>query len=138
MAKHRNHSRSKSKSRTRSQRGGNLAGNPASVWGWTSGTLGNGFTQFMNSLSLKPGMNLGTQGSNSIVPVNNLNANDQQPMLKPNLKGGSTKKHRRKNKTKRGGGWSSVVNQAVVPGALLAAQQFFSLGQTKKQRNKLY
>ena len=65
----RTHSKTRSMRRTRSQRGGDLAGNPASSWGWVNGTLGNGWTQFMNSLTLQPGQNISTMHSNNIVPV---------------------------------------------------------------------
>lgn len=91
MAKNRSHRRrssSKSKTMRRSQRGGDLAGNPPSSWGWVNGTVGNGWTQFMNSLTLQPGQNLGTSQSNNIVPVGNINAQDAQPGVGTNLKNG--------------------------------------------------
>jgi hypothetical protein len=130
MAKHRSQKRrsnSKSKSARRSQQGGGLAGNPPSSWGWVNGTVGNGWTQFMNSLTLNPSQNAGTNQSNDVVPVNNINANDQQPMLSSNLGGGGRKKKKRSGK--KGGSWMAVVNQAVVPGTILAAQQMY--GSTK-------
>ena len=145
MAKHRSHKRrSSSKSRTmrRSQRGGDLAGNPASSWGWGMGTVGNGWTQFMNSLTLQPGQNLGTVQSNAVVPVNNINAQDSQPGVGANLQGGIPSvggaKRRRKSRgkgrsrAKKGGNLLAVANQAIVPGFLLAAQQTF--GKSRKHK----
>lgn len=78
---------SKSKTARRGQSGGNLAGYPPSAWGWVNGTLGNGWTQFMNSLTLQPGQNIATQSGNLSEPVNNPNAMNQQGMIGSNLKG---------------------------------------------------
>jgi hypothetical protein len=133
MAKHRSHKRrSHSKSRTmrRAQRGGDLAGNPPSAWGWGLGTLGNGWTQFTNSLTLTPGQNAGTIQSNNIVPVGNINAQDSQGIMKPQT-GGKKRRHR-KHSVRRGGSWGAVANQAIVPGALVAMNQF--LGKSRKRR----
>jgi len=143
MAKHRSHrrrSQSKSKTMRRQQRGGDLAGNPPSSWGWGMGTVGNGWTQFMNSLTLQPGQNLGTVQSNNIVPVNNINAQDAQPGVGANLQGsipstsGGGKRRRRKgrSRSKKGGNLLAVANQAIVPGVLLAAQQTF--GRSRKHK----
>ena len=136
MAKNRSNRRrsrsgSKSKTMRRSQRGGDLAGNPPSSWGWVNGTVGNGWTQFMNSLTSQPGQNLGTAQSNDIVPVNNINAQDSQPGLGANLQGG--RKRRNKTRGKKGGSWISVLNQAAVPGAILAMQQSFGKSRSSKK-----
>jgi hypothetical protein len=134
MAKHRSHKRrSQSKSRTmrRGQHGGALAGNPPSAWGWGMGTLGNGWTQFMNSLTLQPGQNLGTIQSNNIVPVGGVNAQDAQPSIGSNLQGGIPQaggKRRRKSRAKRGG---NVVAQAAVPVALIAMNQ--AMGRSRRR-----
>lgn len=125
MAKHRSHKRrSHSKSRTmrRGQQGGALAGNPPSAWGWGLGTVGNGWTQFMNSLTLQPGQNLASQGGNLSVPVGQPNAMNNQGMIGTNLKGdipqaGGKRHRRRRSRAKRGG---NVLAQAAVPGALMA------------------
>ena len=110
MARHKSHRRrahSKSRTMRRSQRGGDLAGNPASTWGWGLGTVGNGWTQFMNSMTLQPGQNLATAQGTQLVPVNNINANNAQGMIGTNLRGdipqagGKRRKHRRR-RTKRG------------------------------------
>ena len=115
--------RSHSKSRTmrRAQRGGDLSGNPPSAWGWGLGTLGNGWTQFTNSLTLMPGQNAGTIQSNNIVPVGNINAQNAQGIMKP-LSGG---KKRNRRHSRRGGSWGAVANQAIVPGTLVAMNRFF-------------
>jgi len=148
MTKHRSHkSRSNSKSRTmrRGQHGGDLAGNPPSAWGWGLGTLGNGWTQFMNSLTLQPGENIATQSGNLSVPVGNLNAMNQQGMIGPYLKGdipqsgGKKRKHHKghKKSVKRGGNLLAVAEQAVAPFTLIALNDYFgkkSLGK-KSRRN---
>lgn len=125
----RTHSKTRSMRRTRSQRGGDLAGNPASSWGWVNGTVGNGWTQFMNSLTLQPGQNISTMHSNNIVPVGNINAQNAQPALNPNMGGGKrNRRHKsraRRGGSRRGGSWGAVASQAAVPAVLLAAQQTF-------------
>lgn len=125
----RTHSKTRSMRRTRSQRGGDLAGNPASSWGWVNGTLGNGWTQFMNSLTLQPGQNIATMHSNNSVPVGNVNAQNSQPMLNPNMGGGKrNRRHKsrsRRGGSRRGGSWGAVASQAALPAVLLAAQQTF-------------
>jgi hypothetical protein len=146
MAKHRSQRRrtpnSKSKTMRRAQRGGDLAGNPPSAWGWVGGTVGNGWTQFTNALTLQPGQNLGTIQSNDIVPVNNINAQDQQGMIGPYAKGDipnqtGGKKHKKnkkqcksKSKSKRGG---NVLASAAVPAALIALNDFFGRGKKSKK-----
>jgi len=125
----RSHSRTRHMRRTRSQRGGDLAGNPASAWGWGLGTLGNGWTQFTNSLTLQPGQSSGSVQSNDIVPVGKVNAQDSQPGVGSNLTGAVPKMNGgRRRKGKRGGNWGLILNQAAVPGALLAAQQTYRKG----------
>jgi hypothetical protein len=109
MARH----RTRTHRRKRHQRGGELAGNPASAWGWGMGTLGNGWTQFMNSLTLHPGQSAAAAQSNNIVPVNS--------------RGGS-RRYRRTHK--RGGNIGAVLAQAAVPGTL------FALSHTAKRRHR--
>ena len=79
MAKSRRHRRSRHR-RSRSMRGGNSY--PPSAWGNVMGTVGNGWTQFQNALTLQPGENVVSQHSNAIEPVGNVNAQSAQPMLK--------------------------------------------------------
>jgi hypothetical protein len=104
----RTNSKTKTKTRRRSQRGGDLAGNPPSAWGYTLGTLGDGWTQFMNSLTLQPGQNLGATQSNNIVPVGGVNAQNSQPSIGPNMQGavpgqsGGKKRKNRKSRANRG------------------------------------
>ena len=136
MAKHRSHKRrSHSKTRTmrRRQRGGELAGNPPSAWGWGIGTLGNGWTQFTNSLTLQPGQNLGASQSNNIVPVGNLNAQTSQGNIGTGMGGdipqGGGKKRRYRSRAKRGG---NVIAQAAVPVALIAMNN--ALGSRRRRR----
>jgi hypothetical protein len=135
MAKHRSQRRrshSKSKTMRRSQRGGSLAGNPPSSWGWVQGTVGNGWTQFMNSLTLQPGQNYASAQSNQTVPVGNINADNNQGMIGTNLKGdmagsqsGGKKRRSRRSRARRGGCWATVASQAAAPAALIAMNQTF-------------
>lgn len=146
MAKNRSQRRrSHSKARTRRLRagglsmrlkGGALAGNPPSAWGWGMGTLGGGWTQFMNSMTLQPGQNLGTSQSNNIVPVGNVNAQDAQGNIGPNMRGDIPGQAggRRRRRGRRGGNFGAVLGQAAVPGILLAAQQTYG----KSRKNKSY
>jgi len=123
MAKYRSHKRRSSHSRGRTrrvaQRGGELAGNPPSAWGWGLGTVGSGWQQFMNSLTLQPGQNLATQQSNDIVPKNNLNAQTVQA-------GG-------RRRARRGGNWAAVASQAAVPAALIVMNN--AMG-SRRNRNR--
>ena len=63
------HNKTKRHRKHRMQRGGELAGNPPSAWGYGLGTMGDGWTQFMNALSLQPNQNGNINQSNNIVPV---------------------------------------------------------------------
>jgi hypothetical protein len=141
MAKSRSQKRTRAKSKTktmrRSQRGGDLAGNPPSAWGWTMGTLGNGWTQFMNSLTLQPGQNLGAIQSNNIVPVGAVNAQNSQPGIGPNMQGAIPAQaggKRRKSRAKRGGNLLAVAEQAVVPVTLFAMNNAYG----KRSRSRTH
>lgn len=141
MAKHRSHKRrSHCKSRTmrRGQRGGELAGNPPSAWGWGLGTLGNGWTQFTNALTLQPGQNLGAVQSNNIVPVGNLNAQTAQGNIGPSMggdvpQGGGKRRRHRRSRVKRGGNFLAVAETAAVPVALIAMNN--TLGSRRRRRH---
>jgi hypothetical protein len=138
MTKQRSHrKRSHSKARTMRQKGGALSGNPASSWGWGMGTLGGGWNQFVNALSIQPGENLGTIQSNAIVPNGNLNAQNAQGNIGPNMTGnipGQAGGKRRRQRRSRGGNFGAVLSQAAVPGILLAAQQ--SYGKTRRRKSR--
>lgn len=121
---HKRRSHSKSRTMRRGQQGGNLSGYPASAWGWGMGTLGNGWTQFMNTLTLQPGQNLGTVQSNNIVPIGGVNSQDAQGNIGANLKGdipqaqsGGKRRRHRKSRVKHGG---NIIAQAAVPFTLVA------------------
>jgi hypothetical protein len=140
----RNHNRSR-KAR-RSQQGGAQGAYPDSAWGFQMNNLGNGWTQFMNSLSVQPGENMGTSQSNAIVPVRNLNAQDPKSMM---MNGGKKhgKRHMKRmmqrqqmmgqsksqSRGKKGGYWGAVLEQAAVPLALLGMQQAY--GSRHARRN---
>ena len=122
MANKRSRSRKSAKSRTKSRRrkqhGGNTqVSNSPSAWSYVANTVGDGLTQMQNSLTIRPGQNLATSQSNDIVPIGKINAQDAQPMLKPNMSGGKRRA--------RGGSWGAVAAQAFVPGVLLGAQQVY-------------
>lgn len=138
----RRRSRSKSRTMARMQSGGELAGNPPSSWGWGLGTLGSGWTQFTNSLTLQPSENLGASQSNAVVPVNNLNAQTSQGNIGPNMnggipgqQGGRRRRGRRGSKRsgyKRGGNMGAVLSQAAVPGALIIMNN--AMGRRSRRR----
>ena len=141
MANHRSHRRrhrSKARTMRRRQRGGELAGNPPSSWGWGLGTLGNGWNQFMNTLSVQPGQNLGASQSNVIVPVNNPNAQTAQGNIGPNMnegipgQQGGRRRRGRRGHSKRGGDMGAVLTQAAVPGALILMNN--ALGRRSRRR----
>lgn len=134
--------RSQQRTQRRSQRGGSWGAYPDSAWGFQMNNLGNGWTQFMNSLSVQPGQNTGTSQSNNIVPNN---AQDTTKMMA----GGKKHRHKRYKKMrhmqqmqmqqqqqqmqqsksqsrgKKGGYWGAVLEQAAVPLALLGMQQAY-------------
>ena len=110
-----------------SQQGGNA---PDSAWGYVMNTVGDGWTQFMDTFSIQPGENAGAMNSNQLVSIKNPNINDpSSSMLKQT--GGSK---RRKGKGKKGGflGVGAVLEQAVVPFGLLAMQQSYKSKRAKR------
>jgi len=112
---------SKTRRMKKSQRGGELAGNPSSAWGWGLGTAGNGWQQFMDTLTVQPGQNASVDQSNILA-----------------LKKGGKRRHRsaskrRNGRSRKGGNFGAVLSQAVVPLTLLAAQQGYAK-RTRKNR----
>ena len=136
MAKKYSHKRKhRTHNRTMRQKGGDLSGNPASSWGWVQGTLGGGWDQFRNALTLQPGANLGASQSNSIVPIGRVNAQNAQGNIGPNMKGDVPQSggRRHKRRGKRGGSFGTVLAQAAVPGTLVAMRY---LAKTRKNHKK--
>jgi hypothetical protein len=115
MARSRRH-----RSRSRSQRGGELAGNPPSSWGWGLGTAGDGWKQFMDSLTVQPGQNANINQSNNLVPVSK----------------GGRRRSRGRGRSRRGGSLGAVISQAAVPLTLLAAQQTYGRRRTRRHRRR--
>jgi len=149
------------KSKRHRQRGGELAGNPPSAWGWGLGTMGDGWTQFMNSLTLQSNQNGNMNQSNNIVPVGNASIQSKV--------GGKKRKHRGGNHPmsgsmpmpmpnsgsnpipvnvsmsalpasnpmsggkKRGKRGGNVLAQAIVPGALILMNN--ALGKFSRKRH---
>ena len=157
-SKSRMSSKTRQSSKTRSQRGGNQGAYPDSAWGFQMNNLGNGWTQFMNSLSLQPGETVGTSSSNDIVPIRNLNA---QTKMSGGKKRGNKKMRRMqqmqqmqqaqqmqqmqkaqqaqqmqqsksRSRGKKGGYWGAVLEQAAVPLTLLGMQQFYGKRHSRK------
>jgi hypothetical protein len=136
----RSKNRSKSRASRRSQRGGAQGSYPDSAWGFQMNNLGNGWTQFMNSLSVQPGANLGTSQSNNIVPIKNINAQNAQPKMAGGKRGRRRaqmqqqmqQQSRGKGRGKKGGYWGAVIEQAAVPLALLGMQQFYGKRHTRR------
>ncbi len=96
------------KGKSRTQAGGGAAENVMAA-------VGNGQTQFNNVMS-------GSQTSNVIQPIS------QHVALPVAQSGGRRSVHRRRNgkgRTKKGGYWGAVLEQAIVPLTLLGLQQKF-------------
>ena len=94
-------------------------GFPASAWGWQLNNLGDGWTQFQNSMTAQPGASGPNSQSNVIV------ANKGLSMPSVSSQNGG----RRRARGKRGGNWGTVLNQAAVPAAIWAMQY-----KTKRRR----
>jgi len=144
MVKH--HSRKRGRrnmKKSLKQRGGDLAGNPPSAWGWTLGTVGNGWQQFMDSLTVQPGQGMADSTNNDIVPIKNLRAQSGQS-IGTNLKGDipssnmNMMKRGGKRRHKRGGSFGAVLGQAAAPLALLAAQQSYKPRRSMKNKTHRY
>ena len=121
----RSHKRTQKRGRGRASRRAlalaQKGGVPASAWGWQLNNLGDGWTQFMNTMRATP---CNTE-SNVIVP--NSSAPPASPAAAsppPKQAGG-----RRRSRGKRGGNWGTVLNQAAVPAAIWAMQY-----KTKRRR----
>jgi hypothetical protein len=157
-SKSRMSSKNRQSSKTRSQRGGNQGAYPDSAWGYQMNNLGNGWTQFMNSLSLQPGETLATSSSNDIVPIRNLNAQtkmsggrkrgnkkmrrmqqmqqmqqaQQMQQMQKAQQAQQMQKTKSRSRGKKGGYWGAVLEQAAVPLALLGMQQYYGKRHTRK------
>jgi hypothetical protein len=125
--------RTRSQRRTRGQQGGS-AGLPPSAWGNVFSSAGDGWTQFMNTLSL-------SNSSPSNVIVLNKNANiNSKPMTggkgrrrvrrRSQSRGQTRSQSRGQTRSRRGGNIGAVLNQALVPFSLVALNHFA----TKKNR----
>lgn len=121
----RSHKRSQKRGRGRASRRSvaQRGGSPASAWGWQLNNLGDGWTQFMNTMKVSGA----DAQSNVIVPNKGIalpNAPGSAPAPSaPAQKGG------RRRRYKKGGNWNTVLNQAAVPAALWAMQY-----KTKRRR----
>jgi hypothetical protein len=120
------HNKTKRHMKHRMHRGGELAGNPPSAWGYGLGTMGNGFTQFMNALSLQPNQNGNMNQSNNIVPVGTV----QNYQNMPTKIAGGRKKYRGGKKRRTRGG--NVIAQAIVPASLVLMNNAFGKNSRKR------
>ena len=95
--------------------------------------------QFTDALTIQPGQNLATRQSNDIVPINNPNANNSQPYLKPNMTGGKRRRRRASSRSRsqgrgrKGGSLAAIISQAIPPFFLLGAQQMYGKRKSQKQ-----
>ena len=108
--------------KSKKYRGG--SGSPASAWGYVYNTVGDGYTQFRNALTLQPGENLGTLNNNDIEPKSNLNAQSNQGM--PTSSDLSLIQKAGSKRRRRGGNMGSIVNQALAPLSLIALKYGFA------------
>jgi len=107
------------KHRSRKLRGGNSP----SAWGYVYNTVGNGWTQFQNALTLQPGQNLSSQQNNDIEPIGKPNFQSTQSMpSKSELSLIQSAGRRRKRK---GGTWGPIIGQAAAPLALIGLQNTY-------------
>lgn len=130
----------KRRSSNKTQRGGNALSSPSVVtldnspsgWSQVMNTVGDGWTQMMNSLTLNPAQGPIAAASTALVPISNPNANV------PNVyKGGQVGGRKgRKGRGRKGGilGAAAVVEQAIVPFALLGLQHTY--GKKHRHGNK--
>lgn len=121
----------KRRSSNKTQRGGSASSSPSPVtldnspsgWSQVMNTVGDGWTQMMNSLTLNPAQGPVAAASTASVPISNPNANV------PNVyKGGQMGGRKgRKGRGRKGGllGAGAVLEQAIVPFALLGLQQTY-------------
>lgn len=111
------------------------SGGADSGWSYVMSKVGDGWTQFQNSLTLQPGQNLGTSQSNDIEPIGKPNFQNNQGM--PTSKELALIQSAGKRRKKRSGGsWVAMANQAAAPVALLAMQQNYGKkNRTKKNRS---
>ncbi len=118
----------KRRSANKTQRGGSASSVPTLVsldnspsgWSQVMNTVGDGWTQMMNSLTLNPAQSPVAAASTALVPIANPNANV------PNVYKGGRKG--RKGRGRKGGilGAGAVLEQAVVPFALLGLQHTYA------------
>ena len=125
--------RSQSRSKTRRQRGGNQGSYPDSAWGYQMNNLGDGWTQFTNSLSAQSGSSAASSQSNNIVPIKNMNAQKMAGGRKRSqMRQQQMLQSRGRGRGKKGGYWGAVLEQAAVPLALLGMQQFYGKRHTRR------
>lgn len=109
-------------------------GNSPSGWGYVYNTVGNGWTQFQNALTLQPGQNLASQQSNDIEPIGKPNFQNTESMPSKTdltlIQSAGKRRHRKK----KGGNWGAIISRAAAPLTLLGLQKSF--GKRKSRRSR--
>lgn len=128
----RSKTRGRGRGRSQSQQGGS-ADYPASAWGNVLASAGNGWTQFMNTLSLN------NPSQSNVLVLNNRNDLNAAMKVKP-MSGGRTRgrgktrsKGRNKTRSNRGGNIGTVFSQAAAPLALIGMNQV--IGSRSRRRH---
>jgi|APCry1669189534_1035231.scaffolds.fasta_scaffold155496_1 hypothetical protein len=127
------------KSRKQKMRGGYTS---ATTWG--EHVNGSGDSQwarvFENGVSPTPNGNLivGAEGQNSIIPASVRSSGMIGGKKRSNKKGGQNGPPmmggKRKSRSKKGGYWAQVINQALVPFGLWGMQNRYGKRGTRKQK----
>ena len=121
---------------SRKQKGGSSP----SAWGYVYNQVGDGWTQFQNALTLQPGQNLASQQTNDIEPIGKPNAQNTQSLPTSNdlslIQRAGKRKRLSHRRGKRGGTWSNIISQAVVPFTLFGVQNTYKRRTSRKSRKQ--
>jgi hypothetical protein len=111
-----------------------MKGGASSGWQYVYDQVGNGWTQFQNALTLQPGQNLASMQTNDIEPIGKPNFQNYQ--AEPTAKDLQLIQSagRRKKKSKKGGNWGAVINQAAAPLALFTLQNTYKKKSSTRSR----
>jgi hypothetical protein len=122
--------------KSKNSRSKKQSGGADSAWSYVLGQVGDGWTQFQNALTLQPGQNMATSGSNDIEPIGKPNFQNQQgtPTSKSLTLIQSAGKRRKRCRS--GGSWGAVAKHAATPLALLAMQQTYKKRSRKSLKTK--
>ena len=122
--------------KTKKQKGG------SSAWSYVYDQVGNGMTQFQNSLTLQPGQNMASQQSNMIEPIGKVNfQNNQGEPTAQNLAliqsaGRRRRRSRSRSRSRKGGNWGATISRAAVPFTLMGMQNTFGKRMSRKNKHR--